>query len=242
MAIKLVPPLVRVNWMKSWGIQKFLDVNGKWNILLKAMTQGFGKENTLGSMASLYAGLGLFGHNGYDISTIGGDPIIASHDGVVQWAGADSSGGIGVVLWNKENTYKTIYWHNSSNTVKTGDKIKQGELLAFSDSTGLSTGTHLHFGLKITDAYGSTINNSNGYRGAIDPTPHLIDKNMLKLVIYKGEQYLRNSQGMDTHIVGAYSLKYLKRLDVINEAPEEVDSINLGDDPVENTFIPYVNE
>lgn len=60
-----------------------------------------------------------------------------------------------------------------------GIQIKRGDLLGYADNTGLSTGDHLHFGLKPVLSANeapftwTTVNPNNGYLGAIDPTPYL---------------------------------------------------------------------
>ena len=65
----------------------------------------------------------------------------------------------------------------SDAVVKTGQKVVAGDLIGYADSTGLSTGDHLHFGLKPqawneTDWSWFNVEQGNGYGGAIDPTPY----------------------------------------------------------------------
>ena len=120
-----------------------------------------------------YQYLGLGAHNGLDMPAIAGTPIYAAHDGVVQEVHNDPTGGLGIVLWDSVQLLKTIYWHNRVNLVSQGQQVKQGEQIAEVDNTGYSLGNHLHFMLKQTDSSGNTINTDNGFRGAIDPLPHL---------------------------------------------------------------------
>ncbi len=150
------------------------------------VTQKFGETKLL----SYYKENGVFfnGHNGMDIACEYNSPIYASHEGVVE-VQVDVNQGYGVVVIS-ENTYdykdgqahfKTIYWHMiNSIQVKTGQKVKAGDLLGYADSTGLSTGNHLHYGLKPMgknlDGTYYNLEPSNGYTGAIDPEPYLIDK------------------------------------------------------------------
>lgn len=83
-------------------------------------------------------------HNGIDIACDYGTPVIASADGTVTFAGWDGywgrkvqiSHGFGVV---------TFYAHNSKLTVNVGDKVKKGEIIAYSGNSGRSTGSHLHY-------------------------------------------------------------------------------------------------
>ena len=138
--------------------------------------QRFGENAT-----SVYKNLGLIGHNGIDFYALDGFPIYAAHDGVVTYTGHDGSGGLGVVLRGQEGTeyFKTIYWHlkEGSIKVKPDQQVKTGDLLALADNTGMSTGAHLHFGLKFI-AQGEAewawfnLNHDNGYLGAIDPEPY----------------------------------------------------------------------
>lgn len=116
-----------------------------------------------------------------------GKNVRAAHDGEVTFTGYDGSAGLGVVLKTlepfefegKEAYFKTIYWHLNTGTVvvKPGQKVKVGDILAESDNTGFSSGSHLHFGLKPI-ARGEkpwtwfNLKQDNGYMGAIDPAPY----------------------------------------------------------------------
>lgn len=134
------------------------------------VTQPFGRN-----YVDFYQKLGMKGHNGVDFRAKNGCPCYASHDGVIYYCGTDNEGGIEVDIWNKENLYKTIYYHLKSYIVKQGQTVKAGELIGYCDNTGkYTTGSHLHFTLKQTNADGSTLTSSwnNGYKGAIDPAPY----------------------------------------------------------------------
>lgn len=135
-----------------------------------------------------YKQLGMDGHNGLDLYALDGDNIYAAHDGVVTQTGADGSGGLGVVIrthdkfeYKGEEVYfKTLYWHLQTNSfkVKPGDHVKAGQVIALADNTGMSTGSHLHFGLKPqyageADWQWSNVEQNNGFFGAIDPEPYL---------------------------------------------------------------------
>ena len=57
-----------------------------------------------------------------------------------------NSGGYGyMVKIDHGNGYQTIYAHNSKNAVSVGQKVAQGEVIAYVGSTGDSTGNHVHF-------------------------------------------------------------------------------------------------
>lgn len=85
-------------------------------------------------------------HNGVDIAGKYGSPIMAAGDGIVTFAGWKGSWGRLVVISHGYG-YVTQYAHNSSLVVKTGDRVKKGQVIARLGSTGRSTGTHVHFGI-----------------------------------------------------------------------------------------------
>jgi len=174
-SIKLYPPVKSVRKQK-WGITSRVDTPTWEDIFREGVSQDFGY---IGRLQYQYDKWGLIGHNGLDIVLYSGDGIFASHDSeVFEGTGTDVNGGIGIVLWNKEGQFKTIYWHNLTNLVKIVEKVKAGDLIAYGDSTGFSTSSHLHYGFKLTDAKGQTINKDNGYKGAVDPAPYLTDEIM----------------------------------------------------------------
>lgn len=141
-----------------------------------------------GNKMPIYTSLGLDGHNGIDAFALDGTKIYAAHDGVVTFAGEDGSAGMGVVLRTNEKKtwkggepafFKTLYWHMRKDgvLVRPGQKIKAGDLIGLADNTGLSTGSHLHFGLKPVyqgeaDWEWWNVAQTNGYKGAIDPAPY----------------------------------------------------------------------
>lgn len=89
-------------------------------------------------------------HEGVDISSSKGDPIRASASGIVIYSGYSSGYGKYVIIDHK-NGYSTIYAHASKLLVKSGDKVDKGQKIALVGSTGLSTGPHLHFEIRIDD-------------------------------------------------------------------------------------------
>ncbi|GAA5225807.1 M23 family metallopeptidase [Paeniglutamicibacter antarcticus] len=83
-------------------------------------------------------------HIGQDYAIPCGSPVYASADGTViqsAWAGHS---GMRVTLDNGSSV-RTGYSHNSKLIAKVGEKVKQGQLLALSGTTGNSTGCHVHF-------------------------------------------------------------------------------------------------
>ena len=85
-------------------------------------------------------------HTGTDFAAPMGTPIMASGDGVVikaSWCG----GGGNCVKIKHNSTYTTVYAHMSKfgRNIKKGTKVKQGQIIGYVGSTGMSTGPHLHY-------------------------------------------------------------------------------------------------
>ncbi len=87
-------------------------------------------------------------HLGVDYAARSGTPIMAAGNGKVIYAGYNRGYG-NVVKINHEGSYTTLYAHMTSfkKGIKNGMRVKQGEVIGYVGSTGLSTGPHLHFGL-----------------------------------------------------------------------------------------------
>ena len=87
-------------------------------------------------------------HNGIDIPAPTGTDIVASKAGTVTFSGVQN--GYGNVIYIKhEDGSETRYAHNTKNLVKVGDVVTQGQHIADMGSTGVSTGSHLHFEIRI---------------------------------------------------------------------------------------------
>lgn len=154
----------------------------------------FGVNQYFGNPDPKYKELNLPGHNGIDFRAAHGEPILASHDGEAYYE-VDNNGGHGVVIIGPEIEFKgsicrfkTICWHLVDSSIEpqykspvegyTANKrlpVARGDVIGYADNTGFSTGSHLHFGLKIIDKKLRTLNYDNGYFGAIDPRPFFID-------------------------------------------------------------------
>jgi len=87
-------------------------------------------------------------HEGVDISSSKGDPILAVASGLVEYSGYNSGYGYHVIIDHK-NGYRTLYAHSSKLLVKKGELVIKGQKIALVGSTGLSTGPHLHFEIRI---------------------------------------------------------------------------------------------
>lgn len=85
-------------------------------------------------------------HQGLDFAAPTGTPIMAAGDGVVLEAGRSGNYGIAVAL-RHPNEYRTLYAHMTriAKGIKPGARVKQGEVIGYVGSTGMSTGPHLHY-------------------------------------------------------------------------------------------------
>jgi murein DD-endopeptidase MepM/ murein hydrolase activator NlpD len=87
-------------------------------------------------------------HNGVDMNAAQGDPIKASASGKVILSGV--KGGFGnTVMIDHGGGMVTLYAHQSKLAVSVGDKVDAGQTIGYIGSTGLSTGPHLHFEVRI---------------------------------------------------------------------------------------------
>ena len=85
-------------------------------------------------------------HRGIDYAAPTGTPIMASGDGIIKKAGWCGGGGNCIKI-KHNSTYQTVYAHMSKfgRGIKKGVRVKQGQIIGYVGSTGLSTGPHLHY-------------------------------------------------------------------------------------------------
>lgn len=86
-------------------------------------------------------------HLGMDIAGKKGDPVVATANGTVRFAGWDTLYG-NLLIINHAGGLATAYGHNDRLLVKRGDPVKQGQLVAYLGSTGKSTAPHLHYEIR----------------------------------------------------------------------------------------------
>lgn len=92
-------------------------------------------------------------HNGVDLSALTGTEIYAPKDGTVLKMYSNAIGGVQLLI-SHSNGLQTGYAHLSKYAnIKVGDKVKQGDVIAYVGNTGASTGAHLHFTTKINNKY-----------------------------------------------------------------------------------------
>ncbi len=87
-------------------------------------------------------------HSGIDIASFIGAPVRAAGSGVVIASGWDGNYGISAVV-DHQNGLRTVYAHLSRALVARGQQIKKGQLIALAGNTGMSTGPHLHYEVRL---------------------------------------------------------------------------------------------
>ncbi len=124
-------------------------VNTKWIMPCKGrITSGYGWRPQPAKGASS-------GHSGIDIGVPIGTPIKAIADGKVISTGPAKGYGYWVRLDHGDINGKNIkseYGHISRWCVSYGQKVKQGQIIAYSGNTGISTGPHLHLTIRVNDS------------------------------------------------------------------------------------------
>ncbi len=123
------------------------DVNGKSakKALMKTPINGARLSSPFGMRKHPIDGFNKM-HRGTDFAAKEGTPIMASGDGIVvraKWCG----GGGNCIKIKHNTTYQTIYAHlkNFASGIKSGVRVKQGQIIGYVGSTGKSTGPHLHY-------------------------------------------------------------------------------------------------
>ncbi len=125
----------------------YFDENGKSmrKTLMKTPINGARLSSSFGKRKHPILGFTKM-HTGTDFAAPMGTPIMASGDGLVvraKWCG----GGGNCVKIKHNSVYQTVYAHMSKfgRGIKRGARVKQGQIIGYVGSTGLSTGPHLHY-------------------------------------------------------------------------------------------------
>ena len=127
--------------------EEYYDIKGKsiTKSLMKTPINGARLSSSFGMRKHPILGYNKM-HRGTDFAAPSGTPIMASGSGTVtraRWCG----GGGNCVKIKHNSTYETVYAHMKSfaKGVKEGKKVKQGQIIGYVGSTGMSTGPHLHY-------------------------------------------------------------------------------------------------
>ena len=129
---------------KNYG---YFDINGKSveKALMKTPINGARLSSSYGMRKHPILGY-TKKHTGTDFAAPMGTPIMASGNGTVvlaKWCG----GGGNCIKIKHNSTYETVYAHMKSfaRGIKKGKKVRQGDIIGYVGSTGMSTGPHLHY-------------------------------------------------------------------------------------------------
>ena len=135
------------------GIVDYYDEDGKSakKFLIRKpvptarLTSGFGyrRHPILGRMIL---------HAGVDYAAPRGTPILAAGNGIIEKAGRSSGYG-NMIEIKHTNGYETIYGHQSkfAKGIEPGVRVRQGQVIGYVGSTGLSTGPHVHFEIRVNN-------------------------------------------------------------------------------------------
>tara|TARA_B100000767_G_scaffold143859_1_gene135776 strand:- start:544 stop:1890 length:1347 start_codon:yes stop_codon:yes gene_type:complete len=127
--------------------EEYYDIKGKsiTKSLMKTPINGARLSSSYGMRKHPILGYNKM-HKGTDFAARSGTPIMASGSGTItraRWCG----GGGNCVKIKHNSTYETIYAHMKgfARGIKEGRKVKQGQIIGYVGSTGMSTGPHLHY-------------------------------------------------------------------------------------------------
>jgi len=131
------------------GDVEYFDVTGQSAkaMLMKTPVDGARISSTFGARRHPILGYTRM-HKGIDFAVPQGTPVMAAGSGTVTFAGSAGEYG-NLVVVNHTNNYATAYAHLSRFSVHKGDHVHQGEIVAFSGMTGLATGPHLHYEIRV---------------------------------------------------------------------------------------------
>jgi murein DD-endopeptidase MepM/ murein hydrolase activator NlpD len=136
-------------------IQKFLQIRKSVLLAIPSLwpvsgriTSGFGEIRLVGSSG------GTRPHGGIDIAAPIGTPILAPADGVVSLAGRELTYGR-LICIDHGHGFSTRYGHLREVLVKTGAKVKRGQVIGEVGVTGKTNGPHLHY---VVSLHGNAVN------------------------------------------------------------------------------------
>ena len=139
----------------SSGSSSAPSSGGSWRVPCSyvKLTSAFGYRDAPTAGASTY-------HQGVDLAGPEGTPIYASRGGTVTTATFGKSAGYYVTI-NHGDGFSSVYMHMTHYVVSKGATVSQGQLIGYMGSTGVSTGSHLHFGIAYNGKYVNPANYIN---------------------------------------------------------------------------------
>ncbi|MEZ5920320.1 MAG: peptidoglycan DD-metalloendopeptidase family protein [Parvularculaceae bacterium] len=134
-------------------IADYFDASGESarRLLMKTPIDGARISSTFGRRKHPVLGY-MKAHKGVDFAAARGTPIMAAGDGVIERAGPYGSFGNYIRIRHAQG-YKTAYAHLNSikRGVRSGKRVRQGEIIGYVGTTGRSTGPHLHYEVHYHD-------------------------------------------------------------------------------------------
>jgi len=135
-SLGMVQNVTMADWQRANSSPNLWPVEGQ-------ITGSFGER------IDPFNGEGAF-HNGVDIATSYGQPVIAPADGVVTFA--DTEGGYGrFIILDHGRGITTRYGHLAGFAVVPGQQVHRGDTIGYVGQSGRSTGPHLHYEVRIND-------------------------------------------------------------------------------------------
>lgn len=145
----LDPELVAAEREKLNATWSVFNPQRYWDGLFRVPVDQFTRiSSPFGTRRSYDGGPMSSYHEGTDFATPAGTPVYAPADGVVMIAEPLAVRGNAIVIDHGWGLYSG-YWHLSEFKVTPGQAVKQGDLIALSGNTGLSTGAHLHWDMRV---------------------------------------------------------------------------------------------
>ena len=136
---------------ESNGEEEYFDANGQSarSMLMKTPVDGARISSRFGRRFHPVLGYNRM-HKGVDFAVPKGTPVMAAGSGAVTHAGWASGFG-NLVVVTHTNGYSTAYGHLSrfAPGVKKGSRVRQGQIVAYSGATGIATGPHLHYEVRM---------------------------------------------------------------------------------------------
>ena len=138
-AVSIVSPSPA--WRTAGGAVAYRGAGSRVRVGRATLTSGFGLRRHPVHGGQRY-------HQGIDLAATWGAPVFSPGEGIVSAAGWHGSYGLLVAL-NHARGMQTRYGHMSRLNVTRGQYVRKGDLLGFVGSTGVSTGPHLHYELRV---------------------------------------------------------------------------------------------
>lgn len=148
--------------------------------------------------------MGYWWHNGLDLRARKGTKVYAVNGGCVKAVG-NNPAGYGIYAVVNHGSWSTLYAHLSEVRVKEGDRVEAGGVLGLSGNTGVTSGPHLHFEIRLgpwNKFWDKVYLNGTVYLRCIDPEPLLRDAHVGTFMSVAGaEETVRCRAGLEDKTV-----------------------------------------